>query len=128
MGYANNVITLTFPELSEDPENDSIHVVIRNPRLMAPSQLKPRDVDLDAEGKPVDEEDAERASFEVMAKLVIGWRVYDPTAEITVDEKGEVTSDQPLLPKEYNADNVAKLPMAIINRLATEMAEAVNPQ
>jgi hypothetical protein len=127
-GYANNVITLTFPELSADPENDSIHVVIRNPRLMSASQLKPRDIALDGDGNPIDEKEAEEASFEVMARIIIGWRVYDPTAEITVDDDGNVTSEPVLLPKVYNAETIGKLPMVIFSRLGTEMTEALNPQ
>lgn len=127
-GYANRVITIPFPELSEDQETDPIRVTIRNPRLMSMGELQPKDVELDAEGNPVDQSAAQRESFAIMAKLIIGWRVYDPTAPIELDENGEVVGDQPLLPQEFTADTVAKLPMAIINRIGTEMAEAVNPQ
>jgi hypothetical protein len=128
MGYANRVLTIQFPELSENQETDPIRVTIRNPRLMSMGELQPKDIELDGDGKPVDDEAAQRESFAVMARLIIGWRVYDPTAPIELDGNGEVVGEQPLLPQEFTADTVAKLPMAIINRLSTEMAEAVNPQ
>lgn len=122
-GYANRLITLTFDELSEDPENDPIRVTIRNPRLMPPDELR-------ASGG-VDESDEDAvmaATYTMMAKMVVGWRVYDASAPFDIDENGELVGDQPLLDMPATPEKVAKLPLEIINRIGAEMKEAGDPQ
>jgi hypothetical protein len=127
-GYANRVVVLDFPDLSEDPVNDPIRVVVRNPKLMPPQELIPKDdVEL-VEGQPVDPQAAMRSGYEIVAKLLIGWRVYDPTAPIGLDVDLNPVGDQPLLPQEFTPENVAKLPAVILNRLGDLVQEAVNPQ
>jgi hypothetical protein len=123
-GYANRLITLTFDELSEDPENDPIRLTIRNPRLMPPDELRPKGVDSE------NEDEVMAATYEVMARLVVGWRVYDASAPIEVDENGDVVegADQPRLALPATAESVAKLPMEIINRIGGEIREAADPQ
>ena len=123
MSYANRVITLNFPELSEDPTNDPIRVTLRNPRLVPAPELRPRDL-------PDDATEAEQmtASFETTARLIVGWRVYDASAPIELDEDGNVVGEQPLLPMPATADLVAKLPLVILNRIGEEVKEAVDPQ
>lgn len=122
-GYANRVITLTFDDLTEDPQNDPIRVTIRNPRLMPPDELRPKG--------GIDENDDDAmmaATYETMAKLIVGWRVYDAAAPIEVDETGTVVGDQPLLEMPPTAEKVARLPVEIVNRIGEEMREAADPQ
>jgi hypothetical protein len=102
--------------------------VLRNPRLEPTQALIPKD-DLEVvDGQPTDAKAAMRSSYEVIAKLVIGWRVYDPTAPVELDENLEPVGDQPLLAKEYTPENVAKLPAVILNTIADLIGEALNPQ
>ena len=123
-GYANRLITLDFPDLSEDQETDPIRVTIRNPRLMPPDELRPKGIDSE------NEDEMMAATYQVMAKLVVGWRVYDASAPIEVDENGDVVEgvDQPRLGLPATAETVAKLPMEIINRIGAEIREAADPQ
>lgn len=144
-GYANRVINLQFPELAEPktdengkvvlhPESgkpepsEAIWVVIRNPQLMPPGELTPRDVAVDPNsGRPLDAEDANQAMYEIFAKLIVGWRVYDATSFEINSETGEPL-DQPLLELPATPASVAKLPNAIINKLAAQLQESANPQ
>jgi hypothetical protein len=64
--------------------------------------------------------------YPVFANLIVGWRVYDP-ASIAVDFETGAELDMVRLPSPPTAELVAKLPTAIINRIATEMTQAVNP-
>lgn len=115
MPYANRVIHLDFPELSE--EGDEIWLKIRNPKLVPPGEMRRRTVKNLPDGT-VDEDDELMATYEVMAKLVIGGHVYDG---MSTDDEVEPLS-QPL-----NAVGVAKLPTEILTRIGREMAKA-NPQ
>lgn len=127
-GYANRIVTLNFPELSEDQDKDPIRVVLRNPNLEPPQALIPKgDIEI-IDGRPVDPQAALLSGAEVIAKLIIGWRVYDSTASITLNENLEPVGDQPLLPQQFTAENVAKLPGVIQNRIAELIQEALNPR
>ena len=119
-GYANRLITETFPELTQagDPV---IHVIMRNPRLVPPDEMRRADIAVGPDGAPVDEGAAKRASDELMAKLITGWLVYDASA-------GAPEGDAGRLPLPATAESVAKLPMEIINRLAERISSSVNPQ
>jgi hypothetical protein len=124
-GYSGRVVTLRFPELTAegDPE---IHVAIRNPRLIPLDLLQPRDIDLGPDGRPVNMEDAKLANNEVLAKLVIGWRVYD-ASDVSVDADGNEL-DQAPLPLPATPDAVAKLPTAIFTAITREVTEAMDPK
>jgi len=129
-GYANRVITKHFPDLVEP--GDDIWVTIRNPRLMSPGEFTSSGADLEIgpDGQPVANPANERAVNRLGAKLIIGMRVYDPTAPVELDAHGEpVQTDEPppLLPVKPEAEDIAKLPIEIINWLAGELAK-VNPQ
>ena len=128
-GYANRVITKHFPELVEP--GDDVWVTIRNPRLMPPGELSSAadDVETDPDGQPVNTGTAMKATYRVGAKIIIGMRVYDPTAPIELDDHGEPLpgGDEALLPARPGPEDVAKLPLAIINWLGDEMAK-INPQ
>lgn len=136
MGYGNRIIHLNFDELSEtfDPavfaaggtQIDSIWVSMRNPRLMAPGELTPKEVALDANGQPVNADDASSSMYEIFSKLIIGLRAYDAT-DFQIDDTGRPLPQSPLsMPA--TPDVVRKLPTVIINRIAEEMTAAANPQ
>ena len=129
MGYANRVITIPFDELSDDPE-DRIWVCMRNPKLVPIDEMRSGagEIPLDADGNPVDSDKATNAGYKILAKLIIGWHVYDATVIPVLDAAGNDVSEPVLLPQApTTVERVAKLPMAILNRLMEEMA-AVNPQ
>lgn len=115
-GYANRTKMLDFPELSEP--DDKVHVIIRNPKTMAIADLNPGDVPLGPDGKP-DERAAERAGHEVLARMVVAWHVYDAT------DQGD---NQQLLPMPATAESVAKLPLEIQNRMASEWKAVARPE
>lgn len=104
-GYANRIITLDFPELTE-PGDEPIRVVIRNPKTM-PAQELMADTPDDATA-----EQQFQAGIAILAKLVIGWHVYDASS---------TDDDQPPLPLPATPDSVARLPMEIQNRMAAEL-------
>jgi hypothetical protein len=128
MGYANRVVTISFPELSDDPE-DRIWVCMRNPRLVPIDEMRSGgDIALDADGKPADSGAAMGAGYKMLAKLIIGWHVYDATVMPVLDAAANDVSEQKLLPQAPVAPEVvAKLPLEILNRL-TEELKVVNPQ
>jgi hypothetical protein len=127
MGYANRVVTISFPDLSDDPE-DRIWVCMRNPKLVPIDEMRREEVALDAGGLPVDSDAAAAAGYRLLAKLIVGWHVYDATIAPVLNAAGEDVSEQRLLPQAPAApETVAKLPMEILNRLSEEL-KGVNPQ
>lgn len=134
-GYANRVIKLDFPELSEDPQNDPIWVIIRNPRLMPAKEITSASDGsgaYDETGKIVDRAAAEVATDKLIAKLVIAHRVYDPTVmpeynPLTGEPLGP--TEQPLLPPApWGPEIAAKLPVEIRVRIAKEFSSGQSPQ
>jgi hypothetical protein len=133
-GYANRVIKIDFPELSEDPENDRIFVIIRNPRLMPAKEItsvSDTPGAYDDKGKILDRALAEQATDKLIAKLVIAHRVYDASYQGAYDAlTGEPldSGEQPLLPPApWGPETAAKLPAVIRLRIAEEFAQAQNP-
>jgi hypothetical protein len=129
-GYAKRIIRLDFPGLTDDDENDPVWVAIRNPRLVPNDELVPDQVTAIVDGQAVDVNAANSSMHEIVAKLVVGWRVYDPTQPVQLDAAGNDVTPQVLLPcqpGDFTAENCAKLPMVITNRIGKEMAEAANP-
>lgn len=108
-GYASRLITLHFPELSED--GDDVHVVMRNPKTLSQGELKVDDrPDLPAEEK-------ERAVRERIASLIVGWRVYN------TQDTGE---DQQRLPLPATAELIGNnVPAVIVQKIAETFAEAM---
>lgn len=123
-GYSNRVIHIPFPDLTDDPD-DKVWLSIRNPQYMSPKELQPRNVDLGPDGKP-DNIEALDAMYEVYAKLIVGWRVYDPDSIRIDPETGDVL-DMERLPSPPTPDLVAKLPVVIQTKLAEVIKNAVNP-
>jgi hypothetical protein len=68
-------------------------------------------------GELVTDEDTDRG-FAMVAKLVIGWRVYDATS---------TEDDQPLLGLPATTELVGRLPREILERVMEEVGKA-NPQ
>ncbi len=112
-GYDNRFKRIDFADMGAD-----VYVVIRNPKTMPPSMIRPEGVTMDANGNPVNEEQAEKAMYQVLATLIRDWRVYDATSD---------AEDQPLLELPATAASVGRLPLGIINRIASELGEATNP-
>lgn len=112
-GYDNRFKRIDFPELGSD-----VYVTIRNPKTMAPSKLRPEGVQLDAQGNPANEDEAEAAMYGVMAALVRDWHVYDATSD---------DDDQPLLKLPATVEEITKLPLEILKKLSAELGAAVNP-
>lgn len=115
-GYANRVIRLEFPDLTEDGDT-VIHVVIKNPRLMPPAEIIPRDAKTGADGT-VDEQDAMQAMYEVISRVVKAWHVYDAT------DDGD---DQEPLALPATPERVAKLPMEIVNAIGERIQQVASP-
>lgn len=132
-GYTNRVILLEFPGLG-----DRVSVLLRNPRLLPPSEITPDDVDLGPDGQPVDQQAAQQAMYKVMARLIAAWHVYDASSASTavhVDLDAEdldtqlaamEAADQVRL-TDITPESVAKLPMAIINRIGEEIGRVSDP-
>ncbi|MDI5965718.1 hypothetical protein [Streptantibioticus silvisoli] len=133
-GYNNRFVLLTFPELGE-----KVSVLLRNPKLQPPNDLTPEDVPVDADGEPVDQKDAERAVYKMVAGLIVDWRVYDasasgetPAIDLDADDLDAQmaaleAADQVRLDK-VTPENVARLPMAILNRISEEIGRVADPQ
>ena len=126
MGYANRLVHLDFTAELAEP-GDQIWITIRNPKLMAAGELRPREVAMMPDGvTPVNMNDAETAMYEMLAKLIVGWHVYD-ASEIALDSFGNPVA-QDVLPMPATPENVAKLPAVIVKRISEEITNAVNPQ
>ncbi|MEV6580278.1 hypothetical protein AB0M92_19170 [Streptomyces sp. NPDC051582] len=132
-GYANPFVLLKFPELGED-----VSVLMRNPQLLPQNVLTPRDVPLDEQGQPIDQADANEAMYEVFARVIVAWKVYDGSEamplEIAEDadpvalfESLSQDGDQPRLGA-ITTENVAKMPMRIIKSVMEEIAQVADPQ
>lgn len=107
---------LSFAELSEP--GDEVYVTMRNPRTVPFDALRPKGVVYDAAGNAIDQDQANRAMYEVYAGLIVNWRVYDATAE---------TDDQPLLASPATGELFARLPVEIQDRIADEVNKRRNP-
>ncbi|MEV6674572.1 hypothetical protein [Streptomyces sp. NPDC051162] len=132
-GYTNRVILLEFPQLGE-----RVSVLLRNPRLLPPGEITPEDVPLGPDGQPLDQQAAQQAMYKVMARVIAAWHAYDATstgAPVDIDldaddldeqikalEAAEQTRLGPVTP-----ENVARLPMAIINRIGEELGRIADP-
>lgn len=142
-GYKNPVVTLRFEDLGE-----GCHVVMRNPKLLPGGQLRAMaggrsDADreklqaalaaAEAGQAPADDilsdEDQDQI-FGMIAGLIVGWRVWDPTAPVDVDEDGNYVAgdaEASRLPLPATPKLVALLPQVILTAIMNKVGE-VNPQ
>jgi hypothetical protein len=133
-GYNNPYVLLQFPELGDD-----VSVLIRNPQLLAPAEVTPKDVPLDERGQPLDQQEAQNAMYEVFGRIIVAWKVYDGSVaagpELTEDadpvalyESLNTAPDaQPRLGP-ITIDNIARMPLRIINRIGEELGRVADPQ
>ena len=133
-GYANPYVILQFPELGDD-----VSVLMRNPQLLPPKEVTPKDVPLDDRGQPLDPQQAQEAMYEVFAHIIVAWKVYDASEAPPLALDGDVDpvalfasldaaqSPQPRI-GEITVDNISRLPMRIINRVMEEIAKVADPQ
>lgn len=125
-GFRNRIVTLQFPDLTDENE-PVLHVVLRNPQTVPPSDLTPDDLALGPDGQPLDKALAALRSREIIARLIIGWRMYDAT-DFGYDPETGLATDQQPLPLPATPELVDRLPMAVIRRINDVVTEAVNPQ
>jgi hypothetical protein len=126
VGYKNPVLTLRFDDLVED--GDTCHVIIRNPRTMPGDQFTA----LAASGETLGDGEKMSRMHQMIAGLIIGWRVWDPSVPVKADSAtGELIHDEEttprLLPLPATAESVAKLPSEILMAIMTKVTEAINP-
>jgi hypothetical protein len=126
VGYRNPVITRRYDDLVE--EGDTCHVIIRNPQTMPGTEFTA----LASRGDTESGEERIRGVCGLIANLVIGWRVWDPTVPVKADqETGELIHDeetQPrLLPLPATAESVAQLPQAILMDLMNQVTGVMDP-
>jgi hypothetical protein len=130
-GYTTPYVLLPFPDLGED-----ISVLMKNPQLQPPAAITPEDVPLDENGQPLDPQAANEAMYKVMAKLIVSWKVYEaPSVEIEIDPNADpadvlaaLDAGEPRRLGSVTPENVAKLPLAIINRVGEEIGRVADPQ
>lgn len=126
-GYRNRTITLEFPDLSED--GDRVFLVMRNPRTVPFEELQPRQVATGPDGMPLDPIDARAASYDMLARLIIGGRLYDAALPENLDPAfAEQESDQPLVQFPMSGKQFGTLPVEIQNRVAEEVRVGQNPR
>lgn len=114
---------LEFPEATP-PGAELVWVEIRNPGMMPPAALEEaragmRDVEVDEEGRPVDEEKAAPAVYAMLAKMIRKWNVYDVMAD-----------DDPLpaLPSPpRTAEVVKQAPGVVLGRIMEVVTALQNP-
>jgi hypothetical protein len=126
MGYRNPVITRRFDELVED--GDTCHVIIRNPQTMPGTEFTA----LASRGDTESGEERIKGVCGLIANLIIGWRVWDPTVPVKADlETGELIHDEETAPRllqlPATAETVAKLPQAILMDLMEQVTGVINP-
>ncbi|MFE3577842.1 hypothetical protein [Streptomyces vinaceus] len=132
-GYTNPYVILQFPDLGGD-----VSVLMRNPQLLPQSVLTPRDVPLDEHNQPINQQEANEAMYEVFARVIVAWRVYDGSQVVSLEiaEDADPVAlfeslghdvDQPRLGA-ITPENVAKMPVRIIKRVMEEIAQVADPQ
>lgn len=125
-GYANRVVRLAFPHLTEDGQPE-LFITIKNPKVMPPHELTAFDIDLDpVTGAPKDPALAAQRSTEIIARLVIAWRMYDAT-DWALDEDGNLVDQHPL-PLPATPDLVRRLPSDAFVEITRVLQEAMNPR
>ncbi|MDX3243661.1 hypothetical protein [Streptomyces sp. ME18-1-4] len=132
-GYTNPYVLLQFPELGDD-----VSVLMKNPQLLPPSEITPEDVPTGEDGQPTDPQAANEAMYKVMARIILAWKVYEafaPGDSLDIDPEADPADlfasldggAQTRLGK-VTPENVARLPLAIINRVGEEIGRVADPR
>lgn len=122
MPYLDRTIRLAFD--GTDPAypqlGDDIWVVIKNPLLMPASAIQTdTNIQVDANGNPVDRNAAMEAGFEIASRLVVSWNVYDP----------DDSEDNPApLPLPATPHALRILPLSISNAISEIVGKALAPK
>lgn len=124
-GFRNRILTLAFPDLTDEGD-PVLHVVLRNPQTVPPTDLVPNDLPVGPDGAPLDQALAAQRSREIIARLIIGWRMFD-ASDFGYDPETGLATDQQPLPLPATPELVDKLPMAVIREINQVITEAVNP-
>ena len=106
MGYRNRTIRMDFDDLG-----DGVYVTLRNPKLVPADRLAPRQVAMDANGMPANQNDMFMATYETVANLITDWCVYDAEDE----------SEDPAPLGAPSIENVAKMPSEMFERITNEL-------
>jgi hypothetical protein len=133
MGYSNPYVLLEFPDLGDD-----VSVLMRNPQLLAPAEITPEDVPVDDKGQPLDSQDAQKAMYKVFGRVIVAWKVYDAALQMPLDVGEDADpvalfkslgegNEQPRIGA-ITEENIARLPMRIINRIMEEIGHVADPQ
>lgn len=124
MGYSDRIVTLMFPEMAEP--GDTLWVAFRNPMHVPASELRRiRDVPVDGDDQPLDDQAATTALVATLAGMIVGWRVYDATVA-GLDDDGQAIP-QPLLPLPVTPELVRRMPAAIVRALSQNIKQALAP-
>lgn len=124
-GYANRVITLDFPELSENDQEGRVFVVIRNPKTVTLSKLEVAAVAQGPEGQP-NAEEAGAVVNGLLARLIIGGRLFD--AEVDGIDADGVPLDQPELTYPLTEETAGKLPIEVVRAITDKITDAQAPR
>lgn len=150
-GYANRIIHIAFPELAEPKldENgklvaqldeagepvldkadqptyvpsEQLWVSIRNPKTMTMDELAPGPVPIDPETNLPVEQAANDEMFKIIAKLVVGWNMYD-AKDFQIDQATGQPLPQRKLALPATPETVRGLPAQAVNRIADFMSRA----
>ncbi|MGH7743621.1 MAG: hypothetical protein ACREQ5_02195, partial [Candidatus Dormibacteria bacterium] len=112
------------PDLTEEGEPE-LFITIKNPKVLPPEELMASDIEVDADGLPTDQKLAVQRSKEIVASLVLAWRMYDATG-FGLDEEGN-PKDQLPLPLPATPELVGKLPTEAIQKINQTITESINP-
>lgn len=125
-GFANRVVRIGFPELTE-PDEPELFLILRNPKVVSPDEFASSDVAVGPDGQPLNPEDAAERSREIIARLVVTGRMYDAT-DMGVDmETGELT-DQKLLTYPLTKNTARCLPVEVMQKIGAEIGAAFAPK
>lgn len=131
-GYTNPYVLLQFPDLGDD-----VSVLMKNPQLLPPSEITPEEVPTNEQGQPTDPQAANEAMYKVMARLIVAWRIYEAFSDDALDidpdaDPAELfaslgAGEQKRLGK-VTAENVGRLPLAVLNKVSEEIGRVADPQ
>lgn len=100
--------------------SEKLWVSIRNPQTMTMDELRADSVPVDPETSLPVEQLANDAMFKIIAKLIVGWNMYDAKDFSVNPETGEPLQQRKLtLPA--TDETVRGLPAAAVNRIADFM-------